>query len=159
MKIRSSAKALIIKDNKLLTIHYRRGGIEYYHLPGGGQEPLESLEQAVIRECLEETGLSVRIKSLAAIQEEIILDPHSIQTSPDYCHQHMWYFRCELTPAAPQEVTHLDLGQAGIEWIPLDKVNETPILPEWLRERAEEVYTSEGTTYLGTVVYEKALIP
>ena len=71
MGIRSSAKALIVKDGKLLVIHCQRGGKEYDTLPGGGQEFQESLEQTVVRECLEEAGLSVRVKNLAAVQEEI----------------------------------------------------------------------------------------
>ncbi len=38
MGIRSSAKALLVKDGKLLVIRCQRGGKEYYTLPGGGQE-------------------------------------------------------------------------------------------------------------------------
>ncbi len=159
MKIRSSAKALIIKEGRLLAIQCQREGKEYYTLPGGGQEPLESLEQTVIRECLEETGLSVRVKSLAAVQEEIITDPQSIQNSPDYCHEHMWYFRCELAEKQPQTPTHHDLGQVGIQWIPLEQVGKLPILPEWLREQSETIFTSETTSFLGTVIYEKPVIP
>lgn len=159
MKIRSSAKALIIREGKLLVIQCHRGGKKYYTLPGGGQEPLESLEQTVIRECLEETGLSVCVKSLAAVQEEIITDPHSIQSSPDYCHEHMWYFRCELTEKQPQNPTHHDLGQTGIEWIPLEQVRKLPILPEWLREQAEPIFASKTTTFLGTIIHEKPVIP
>ena len=146
MKIRSSAKALIIKEGRLLAIQCQREGKEYYTLPGGGQEPLESLEQTVIRECLEETGLSVRVKSLAAVQEEIITDPQ-------------WYFRCELAEKQPQTPTHHDLGQVGIQWIPLEQVGKLPILPEWLREQSETIFTSETTSFLGTVIYEKPVIP
>lgn len=120
---------------------------------------MESLEQAVIRECLEETGLSIRVKSLAAVQEEIITDPYYIQKSPDYCHEHMWYFRCELTETQPQESTHHDLGQVGIQWIPLEEIRSIPILPEWLRERAGSVLESETASFLGTVIYEHPIIP
>lgn len=158
MKIRSSAKALIIKEGKLLVIQCQREGKEYYTLPGGGQEPLESLEQTVIRECLEEAGLSVRVKSLAAVQEEIIIDPKSVQNSPDYCHQHFWYFRCELTGNQPQSPTHHDLGQVGIQWIPLGQVCKLPILPEWLQEQAETILASETTSFLGTVIHEKPIL-
>lgn len=159
MSIRSSAKALLVKDGKLLVIRCQRGGKEYYTLPGGGQEYQESLEQTVIRECLEETGLSVKAKSLAAVQEEIITDPHSIQSAPEYCHEHMWYFRCEPVDSQVQETTHEDLGQTGVRWVPLDEVKSLPILPQWLRERAEAVLQSEQTAFLGTSVYEKPVIP
>ena len=91
--IRSSAKGLIVRDNKLLLIRCERGDKVYFTLPGGGQDPQESLEQTVIRECLEETGFTVQVGSLAFVLEEIITDPESIAKYPDYCHHHMWYFR------------------------------------------------------------------
>lgn len=158
MGIRSSAKALIVKDGKLLVIHCQRGGKEYDTLPGGGQEFQESLEQTVVRECLEEAGLSVRVKNLAAVQEEITTDPQAVQQAPEYCHEHLWYFRCEIVDAQVREASHHDLGQTGIQWVPLDKVKELPILPEWLRERAETVYFAGDTVFLGTVFYEKPVV-
>ena len=59
MAIRCAAKALIVKDGRLLLNRCRRsdGGV-YYDLPGGGQNLFESMEDAVIREVREEAGLS-----------------------------------------------------------------------------------------------------
>lgn len=165
MNIRSSAKALLVRDGKLLVIRCQRRGTEYYTLPGGGQEYQESLAQTVIRECLEETGLSVKVESLAAVQEEIVTDPQAIQSAPEYCHEHMWYFRCRIADSQIQETTHQDLGQTGIQWVPLDEVKTLPILPQWLREccdtavSREAVFHSEQTVFLGTAVYEKPVIP
>jgi 8-oxo-dGTP pyrophosphatase MutT (NUDIX family) len=44
--------------------HRRRDGTTYWQLPGGGVLPGESLEAAVLRELLEETGLAGRVISL-----------------------------------------------------------------------------------------------
>ena len=40
IKLRNTAKAIIIQDNKILFVKYisKRTGITYYVLPGGGQE-------------------------------------------------------------------------------------------------------------------------
>ena len=159
MGIRSSAKALIVKDGKLLVIRCQRGGKEYCTLPGGGQEFQESLEQTVVRECLEEAGLSVRVNGLAAVQEGIITDPAAIQQAPEYCHEHLWYFRCEIADERVREASHGDLGQTGSQWVPLDRVKELPILPEWLKEQAETVLCSGDTVFLGTVFREKPVVP
>jgi ADP-ribose pyrophosphatase YjhB (NUDIX family) len=40
-----------------------------WNLPGGRQEPPETVEAAVIREFAEETGLTVRVKGLAYVAE------------------------------------------------------------------------------------------
>ena len=55
--IRSTAKAIILHEGRILLNRCAdsRNGI-YYALPGGGQNQFEPLEDAVVRECLEETA-------------------------------------------------------------------------------------------------------
>ncbi len=50
---RTAARGVILREGKLLMIHTDRGD---YKFPGGGVEPGESLEAALRRELLEETG-------------------------------------------------------------------------------------------------------
>ena len=56
----------IIQDDQLLLIkhHELASGREYWILPGGGREPGESEEDCVIREMMEETGLTVAVERL-----------------------------------------------------------------------------------------------
>ncbi|MDR7074571.1 hypothetical protein [Fictibacillus barbaricus] len=54
-KIRSSVKALIIQENRLLTIEKQKNGIKKYIIPGGGQEFNETLADAVKRECMKKS--------------------------------------------------------------------------------------------------------
>lgn len=54
-QIRTSAKALIIKDGKVLAVKIRDENEEWYVLPGGGQDSEELLTDAVCRE-VEEDG-------------------------------------------------------------------------------------------------------
>ena len=57
MSVRSTAKAIIIDNNKvLLNKCYDKYNGDYYSLPGGGQDKYESIYDAVLRECKEETG-------------------------------------------------------------------------------------------------------
>jgi len=67
--IRNSAKAIIIKDGKLLTTkNQSRTGI-FFILPGGGQEFGETLHETLERECREEIGCKVEVSELLWIRE------------------------------------------------------------------------------------------
>lgn len=64
MTDRKRAAAVIIRDGMLLMVRERgtgptgrHDGQEYWTLPGGGIEPGESAEHAVMREVVEEVGL------------------------------------------------------------------------------------------------------
>lgn len=67
--IRNAAKALIIKDDKMLAIKISDGKEEWYIMPGGGQDVEELLPETVCREVAEEMGLQVDVKDLAFVIE------------------------------------------------------------------------------------------
>lgn len=62
---RISARAIIIEDNKLLTMFRRKikDGVvkEYYVIPGGGQDEGEALENTVVRELKEEMNVDIKV--------------------------------------------------------------------------------------------------
>ena len=60
--IRPSARAIIIKDNKIYMVHSLL--YDYYKFPGGGIEHDESNIDALIRETAEEAGLIVKKDSI-----------------------------------------------------------------------------------------------
>ncbi|MBQ1504533.1 MAG: NUDIX domain-containing protein, partial [Oscillospiraceae bacterium] len=55
--VRDSARAVIVRGGKVAMVHSLK--YDYYKFPGGGIEPGETLEDAVIRETREEAGLEV----------------------------------------------------------------------------------------------------
>lgn len=54
---RPSVRGIILRDGKIAMMHSQK--YNYYKLPGGGIEPGESLEETLIREVREESGLIV----------------------------------------------------------------------------------------------------
>lgn len=72
-KIRNSAKALIIKDGKMLASKINDNGDVFYIMPGGGQDAEELLQDTVKRECEEEFGIKVEPKSLEFVVEGLLV--------------------------------------------------------------------------------------
>jgi 8-oxo-dGTP diphosphatase len=63
--------ALICDESqkKILMVKNRRGDSLEYSLPGGAVEAGETLEEAVIRETMEETGFHIEVDGIAAVNE------------------------------------------------------------------------------------------
>jgi len=91
--IRPSARAIIIKDNKIYMVHSLV--YDYYKFPGGGIEKDESNIDALIREAVEEAGLVV-IKD--SIKEYGYV--HRIQKAKDEGYsmfiQDNFYYLCDV---------------------------------------------------------------
>src|SRR5688572_26044408 len=67
LNFRPGAYALVMRESKLLMIKIRPTG-EWF-LPGGGVEPGERVEEALLREVQEETGIEVTIRSFFCFKE------------------------------------------------------------------------------------------
>lgn len=57
--MRRAVRAIVIKDGHLLVMHRNKFGLEYYTLLGGGIDPGETQEQALVRELREESGVEI----------------------------------------------------------------------------------------------------
>ena len=101
-QIRTSAKAVIIQNGKLLTIKLNDGKEEWYILPGGGQDSEEMLPQTVEREVREETGIEVKCKDLLFVIEGL----HG-----ESFHRIDLVFLCDYLGKAKNATLHSDTNQ------------------------------------------------
>jgi len=59
---RPSVRGIIVRDGKVAMMHSKK--YNYYKLPGGGIEPGETLEDTLVREVREESGLIVKPETI-----------------------------------------------------------------------------------------------
>ena len=88
--VRPSVRGIILREGKVAMVHSLK--YDYYKFPGGGIEAGESLEEALMREVKEESGLRVNDSS---IREYGLV--HRVQKSDraDYFVQDNYYFLCD----------------------------------------------------------------
>ena len=71
-KQRINIRAIIWRDGKLLAVRHKNkddSASAYYATPGGGLDPNESLENGLVRELVEETGITPKPGRLLFIQQ------------------------------------------------------------------------------------------
>ena len=139
-RIRTSAKALVIRDGRMLAVKLQdRDGV-FYIMPGGGQHAGELLPAAVEREVAEETGIKVKAGEAVFVIE-------GAKGEPD--HRVDIVFRCEYEGPCDAEQQH-DFNQIGAEWLEISTLNTTPLYPSKLRRPIMNLYEGkEAPVYLG----------
>ena len=147
MAIRNSAKALILHDGKLLLNKcVSRLGV-YYALPGGGQHDGELLTEAVRREVMEETGLTVEPIRLSAVFERVT-DGHESNIN---AHKMYFVFLCRYLSDIPaKEPVEKDAYQVGMEWIPIEEARKASLFPKVIRDNLPSLLDYGETIYLGS---------
>ena len=60
--MRDRSMALVVRDNKILSVQTHRSDRYINELPGGGIEPCETSEEAALRELKEECGYISELK-------------------------------------------------------------------------------------------------
>ena len=134
--VRNAAKALIIKDGKMLAIKLKDEQDEWYIMPGGGQDVEEILPETVCREVAEELGLQVEVKDLVFVIEGV----HG-----ESFHRVDLVFLCEYIGKIENAVLQSDTYQVGYDWLDIKSLNATPLYPSKLRRQIMNLY--EGKAY------------
>ena len=148
--IRTSAKALIVENGKILLTKNSDLLGDFFLMPGGGQEHGETLVDATKRECLEEIGAKVEVGKLLTIREYISANHEFGEFDPSI-HQVEFIFQCKLLEkVCTSKAIELDAMQTGIEWIPINKLSEYRVFPSAIAKFLQDGIAPENfPTYIG----------
>ncbi|MGD8631056.1 MAG: NUDIX domain-containing protein [Gammaproteobacteria bacterium] len=149
-EIRNAARALIVRDDRILLL--RKQGYpdgQRFALPGGGQDPGETLRQALLRECQEEIGTRVLIHDLVHVADYFKVrdtDPPSTR------HLVEFLFHCEVQDTyVPMNGEHPDKHQVEVVWVPLDALPDIPLYPRSLAAFLGRRSAAAAGIYMGVI--------
>ncbi len=126
-EIRNAVRAVILRQGEILMLRKRRGDDFKFALPGGAQDPGETLVDALVRECREEIAAVVEVGELIHVAD--YFKPRATEP-PTTRHLVEFLFRCSV-PAGyrPQSGHHPDKSQVGVEWVALDDLARLTVTP------------------------------
>lgn len=129
--MRKAVRAIVIKDDALLVMHRNKFGDEYYTLIGGGVEADETVEDALHREVMEETTLSIAHPRLVFIEDG----------GEPYGDQHIFLADYESGEVGLHDQSEEALSnQGGLNtytpmWLPLSELPTVTFLSETLKQQ------------------------
>jgi len=137
MRVRPAA--LIVRDGAILTMRYQFSGESVYLLPGGNQDPGESLPAALERELAEELGIRVTVEEMLLAGEVL-----NFNGKEDTLH---CLFRATITEGEP----HLNpehTSARSIDWLTCEQLRQVPLYPNFA-PYLEAAQSSDSFTYTG----------
>lgn len=148
-EIRNAARALIIRQENILLLRKEGGGRgERFALPGGGQDPGETLKEALNRECLEEIGASVDIGDLIHVADFFKLRETQ---PPTRRHVVEFLFQCTLPhDYTPRNGPRPDKHQVEVVWARIGELAQLPLFPPYLSTCIPLQAKADRHLYLGT---------
>jgi len=132
--VRTAARAVVVREGRLLAIIMRDREGEFFILPGGGQRHGETLAEALRRETNEEIGVALEPGPVLYVREYIGKN-HGFAREHQHFHQVEVVFRCELPPGAQVGAGYEhDRKQVGVTWLELAKLGECRFFPAFLKK-------------------------
>lgn len=147
--IRNTVRAVIVENEAILVQHKcYEDGSERYTLPGGAQDPGETLEGGLQRECLEEIGTRVEVADLIHVAD---YDKLRDTEPPTKRQQVEFFFECHLPDGyRPGNGPKPDRHQVAVVWLPLESLAESALFPPGLKTIFSPV-KSDRSVYLGRI--------
>ncbi len=129
---------VLVKNNKILVQRDKDGN--EYALPGGHIKICETLEDGLIREFKEETGIDIQIKHMLWSEECFW------EWSGRRAHNIAFYYLIEEgdgfeIPDVDEFVSHKDNCNVVIGWMDIDHIQNVIIYPEFLKD---EIHNLNG---------------
>lgn len=137
MDKRISCRAIIIDNNKIVSMYREKGDRVYYTFPGGGKNEGETLEECVVREVIEEFGMTVEPIRLVYVYE----DAKSLQ----YFYLCKWVSGEFGSGEGEEYQPDRNKGAYIPMFIALDNLTNLPLMPPEVRDVLFEDFKTFGS--------------
>lgn len=126
-----AARAIIIENGNILVMHRDKQGSQYFTLVGGKVNDDETIEQGLVREVQEETGLTV------VSAQMVFYEPHPKPYNEQYV------FLCRVAPYTNVEIqksseeallNKLGFNTHKLSWVPLGAFAQLPFRTPQLQQ-------------------------
>jgi 8-oxo-dGTP diphosphatase len=111
---------VILAEGRVLLMHRRKKGEDYYVIPGGGIEAGETPEEAAVREAREETGLDVALDRKLRVFDDDGRQGHYFLATE---------FSGELRVGGPERDRMSPENRYDLEWIKIGRLQEIDLRP------------------------------
>lgn len=140
----NACRAFIFWKNKILLCRQKEPWRDFWTLPGGCIERGETLEECVVREVFEETGIKLRIDQLLFVRELINSSRHRIE----------FYFLMkepENQDVFERVKPYNEIGE--VVFFEIGELNTVELKPDCLPRLVQEILDKSGTfpRYLGNI--------
>lgn len=130
-KIGIRPAAIIIENNKLLLVKSLYGSETFYLLPGGGIELGETIEEALVRETLEETGKKIKLVKPVYLNEYINKKDKSQRVVNIF-------FVSKIIGQDNRKITDDEGKIKSVDWIDLNDLEKINLKPDFLKTHLKE---------------------
>ncbi len=146
-RFRLRAAAIILEKGHVL---FASNSAEtYYYSVGGAVELGESMEQAVLREVFEETGIRYEIDRLAFVQENFFKRDDGMLKGLT-CHEITFYFLMKSRGTFDLDNHGMTQGvPENMNWLPIDNLAAYDVYPKFFIEKLKDLkpYTEHIVTH------------
>jgi len=132
-KVVERVRAIIILEKRILLINRVKQDESYWVIPGGRVESKENHEDALKRECLEEMGVSIKVKNLFF---------HKSSEKPETFGHQEYYYLCDITggevgtgegPEFQRNGSYV--GEYNIQWVDFKNFINLNLKPKEVKEK------------------------
>lgn len=142
MKIRPAI--VVCKQDKIMLLRYSYSGKDVYQFPGGNMEEVETLEQTLARELMEELYLPVKVS-------ELLLSAQVINQKKQQATMHCLFAGTILSEAEPI-LNSAQTSALEVTWMPLQQLEELNLYPS-VGKKIQEILSGNIShpQYLGLI--------
>ena len=130
---------VVIHDNQVLLVKLTYGPAKgKWLIPGGLVDCGESLQEALVREILEETGVEVTPQGIIGLRSMVRTKDHLTDL---YC-----VFLCKVI-SKPDFLNSDDVEVSEVKWLSLDEINTDPLVTSYTKYVIEKAQTTTLMSY------------